>query len=224
MTASRGRQLLAWYIDFLFFASIWALAGYVANLSFGHDLLLSVLIFFPVRYFLSMFVGMPGDYLLSINPDRSVDEDVLDQENWLTILVGLLLLLEGTKRLVRWTEFDQGFPFFGSTPDPAMQIAIGLLSGLAYILAGALILKVHRMGFWLAISLFVLEAISILLSWKLWDAAAIGVVVARREYQGLPVREREVEFMQWLLPEALLFSLVVGFVILLGNAGRFAPR
>jgi hypothetical protein len=222
MTVSRGRQLLAWYIDFLIFASIWALAGYVAN--FGHDFLLSVLIFFPVRYFLGMFVGMPGSYLLSIETDRSVDDDVLERENWLTILVGLLFLLEGTKRLVRWTEFDQGFPFFGFIPDPAMQIATGLVFGLVYILAGALILKVHRSGFWLANFLFVFEAASILVIWKLWDAAITGIVVARREFQELPVRAGEIEFMQWFLPEALLFALVAGFIILLGNAGRFAPR
>jgi hypothetical protein len=124
---------------------------------------------------------------------------------------------------VRWTEFDQGIPLFGSIPDPTTQMVIGLVLGFVYILTGALILKVQSIGIWFGIAVIAFETMSILVSWRLWDVAVAGIVVARREFQELPVRAEEIEFMQRLLPEALLFALVAGFIILLGNARRFTP-
>jgi len=56
---------------------------------------------------------------------------------------------------------------------------------------------------------------SAVLSWQLWDAWVAEMVVRRRNYPGLPIREGEVEWMQALTPELVVGALAVGIVLLL---------
>ncbi len=55
-------------------------------------------------------------------------------------------------------------------------------------------------------SVALIHIISDALSWKLWDPVVEEIVIARKELQGIPVRDGEIEFMQSLFPEGMLVA------------------
>lgn len=64
-----------------------------------------------------------GNLFLGIDKDSgTVNPNIFERENWLTILLGVLLILEGTKQLVRWTQMVVSQPSFGFFPDDLTQI------------------------------------------------------------------------------------------------------
>ncbi len=103
-------------------------------------------------------------------------------------------------------------PVFGFFPDDLTQIIIHAVLGGASILAGYWFLKLNIKGFYLAISVAIVNIVSDALSWNLWDPVVEEMVLARRELQGLPVRDGEIEFMQSLFPESMI--LVVGLAVI----------
>jgi hypothetical protein len=52
------------------------------------------------------------------------------------------------------------------------------------------------------------------MSWNQWDGIARDLLVRRRSFQGLPVRSGEVEFLQAILPEALIAFLLLTIVLM----------
>ena len=221
--ASIGRRILSWYIDYLFFAVAWALLTYVVGslIDIG-GLLLSLIVFLILRGILGQFFVSPGSALLSIEPDGNVDRENRERESWLTLTLGVMILLSGTKELVRWTEIGQVWPFFGFVPDPVAHIVISLVLGLLSVLAGCLILKLQRAGQLLGIMLSLVYLASAILSWQLWDDVIARQVHARRAVQGLPVRAGEVEFIQSLFPEIVIGLCVVTILLLLVPTRRFS--
>ena len=68
------------------------------------------------------------------------------------------------------------------------------------------------------VALYGIALVSSILSYDLWASWAALDVVARREYQGVPVRESGVEFMQQFVPPAsviapALMVVWLGFII-----------
>ncbi|NJA07567.1 hypothetical protein HC024_17795 [Methylococcaceae bacterium WWC4] len=221
--ASKKRLLLSWYIDFLFFMTLWELLAYYLGLGASIPFWVSYLLFVVMRAISRKFIGSIGYLFLGIdNETKLVNKNIYDGENWLTIVLGVLLILEGTKRLVRWTQVFVSQPIFGFIPDDTTQIIIHVLLGGSSILAGYWFLRLNIKGFYLAVSVAIVNIASDALSWSLWDPIVEKMVIARREFQGLPVRDGEIEFMQSLFPESMLLAATLAVIAMLFTYKRFA--
>ena len=67
------------------------------------------------------------------------------------------------------------------------------------------------------VQLTLLSLFSYLLSWKLWDPVMEQMVLKRKEIQGLPVRDGDVELMQTLMPEGMVV-VTIGIIITMAVA------
>ncbi|WP_027156854.1 hypothetical protein [Methylobacter luteus] len=220
--ASKKRLLLSWYLDFLFFMTLWVLLSYFLGLDESMPFWEPYVVFVVIRLITSKFIGSIGYTFLSINKDdMSVNNDILIKENWLTILLGVLLVLEGTKQLVRWTQMFVSQPAFGFFPDETTQIVIHLAFGVFFILAGYWFLKLDVKGIIVGIGVALLNLVSDVLSWKLWDPVVEQMVLKRREVQGLPVREGEIEMMQSFMPEGMVVVATIGIIAMAITYPRF---
>ena len=222
LQASKKRLLLSWYIDFLFFMTIWGGLTYIIDVDGIAPFWVPYVVFVVVRAVSFKFVGSIGFSFLSINKDDlTVTETTLNKENWLTMLLGVLFVLEGTKQLVRWTQTFVSQPAFGFFPDESTQIIMHLMFGGISILAGYWFLKLDIRGFIAGIGVATLNVISDSLSWKLWDPIIEQMVLKRKEVQGLPVREGELEMMQALMPEGLIAFAIACIIAMLFTYPRF---
>ncbi len=220
--ASRKRLALSWYIDFLFFMSLWSLLAYFLSPAAGLPFWLPYAVFVVTRAVLSRFTGSVGYVCLSIDRhNMQVNEIILSRESWLSILLGVLLILEGTKQLVRWTQLFVSQPAFGFFPDETMQIVIHVVTGGLLILAGYWILKLDIRGLVLGAGVMLLNILSDVLSWTLWDPVIEEMVIRRREFQGVPVRDGEVEMMQLLMPEGMMVFAAVIIIAMAFSYPRF---
>jgi hypothetical protein len=238
---SRRRILLAVYLDFVLFSALWGLLDHFLfkgpggwkNLSgpakFTTFVLLELLLHKTVRW-------SPGRWLLSIVPLKSMDVDgpeeprrfgvpatILSGENWLTLLAGTLLLLDGAKGLVRWTLFTPPAPYFGWIPGEAVWPWIAVTDGALECAIAYLIFRLRPAAVAVGIPYLGLTLASIITSWSLWDAWVAEYVVRRRAYQGLPVRPGEIEKMQALTPEVQVAAIVFSLAIM-AVAGFFIVR
>jgi hypothetical protein len=207
--ASKKRIILAIYLDFILFMVFWSFLNHLLFsdrvLSFWLALgIFSLLEFVSIKIF-----GSIGMVFLSIDESHQVDPDINKRENWLTILLGVLFILEGTKQLVRWIDQPVHWPIFGMVPDQNIQIILSILGGLLFLVAGYLFLKLKPAGILLGLVLVIGIIVSSIISWSLWDETVAKMVIARRELQGLPVRDGEIEFMQTLMPEGIVAAAVI---------------
>jgi hypothetical protein len=220
--ASKKRLFLSWYIDFLFFMTLWGLLSYFLGVETSIPFWVPYLLFIAIRAISGKFIGSIGYLFLGINKEtKTVNPNTYNRENWLTILMGVLLILEGTKQLVRWTQMFVSHPIFGFFPDDTAQIIIRVLLGASSILAGYWFLRLNIKGFYLAVSVAIVNIVSDALSWSLWDPVVEKMVLARRELQGLPVRDGEIEFMQSLFPEGMLLAATLSVIAMLFTYKRF---
>ena len=211
--ASKKRLLLSWYIDFLFFMTLWGLLSFFVKLEESVPFWAPYAAFLVIRAATTKYIGSIGYSFLSIDKNGlSVSDNILRKENWLSILLGVLLILEGTKQLVRWTQMFVSQPAFGFFPDEATQIVIHLAFGALSILAGYWFLKLDIRGLFAGIGVALINLVSDGLSWNLWDPVVEQMVLKRREVQGLPVREGEVEMMQSLMPEGIVVIAIVSII------------
>jgi hypothetical protein len=220
--ASKKRLFLSWYIDFLFFMTLWGFLSYYLGLEASVPFWVPYLLFIAIRAISGKFIGSIGYLFLGINKEtKTVNPNIFNRENWLTMLLGVLLILEGTKQLVRWTQMFVSQPIFGFFPEDTTQITIYVLLGVSSILAGYWFLTLNIKGFYLAVSVAIVNIASDALSWGLWDPVVEKMVLARRELQGLPVRDGEIEFMQSLFPEGMLLASTLAVVAMLFTYKRF---
>lgn len=214
--ASKKRLVLAWYIDFLLFMALWGLLSYFIGLDSSIPFWAPYLAFVIIRTVATRLIGSIGYSFLSIDKDSlCVNPGLLGRENWLSMLLGVLLILEGTKQLVRWTQIFVSQPAFGFFPDDGTQILIHIVTGGLCILAGYWFLKLDIRGFITGIGVALINLISDGLSWGLWDPVVEKMLMARKELQGLPVREGELEFMQSLMPEGLIAAALVMIIAMI---------
>lgn len=221
-SVSKKRLLLSWYIDFLFFMTLWGLLSYFLNLDANLPFWVPYIIFFIIRALAGKYIGSIGYIFLGIDKEtKTVHSDIFESESWLTILLGVLFILEGTKQLVRWTQLFVSQPAFGFFPDETTQVLIHIIFGASSIIAGYWFLKLDIKGLYLGIVTALIHIISDALSWQLWDPVAEKMAIARRELQGIPVREGEIEFMQTLLPEGLLVAATIAIIAMLFTFKKF---
>ena len=71
-----------------------------------------------------------------------------------------------------------------------------------------------RVAFWLGTTIAALMAVSTIMCWNQWDGIGRELLIRRRSSQGLPVRSGELEFLQAILPEALVAFLVVTIIVM----------
>ncbi len=214
--ASKKRLVLSWYIDFLFFMTLWGLLSYFLKLDSSLPFWVPYLVFFVIRAVTGKYVGSIGYAFLGIeHAEKTVNPKIYERENWLTMLMGILLILEGSKQLVRWTQLFVPQPIFGFFPGDAVQIAIHVALGISSITAGYWFLKMNIKGLYMGITVALINMLSDVLSWKLWDPVVEQMIIARRELQGMPVREGEIAFMQSLFPEGMLAVAGIAIVAML---------
>ena len=194
IAASNKRMLLAVYVDLLLFVVVWGLINFLIG-SDAH-FIAGVIVFVVVRLITWKLNVAPGLYFLSIDRNRLVDPLVYERENWLTMLLGTLFVLEGAKLLVNWTQGVAPEPFFGLMPSGTTQVAIDMSSGVLLILTGFFYFRMRPLGFWLAVIATVGGLVSIAVSWSLWTAAVPQAVLTRRAAQGRVPSKGELEFMQ----------------------------
>ena len=117
--------------------------------------------------------------------------------------------------MVRWTMWNPPIPFFGQPTEEPVSVVIYLISGMFEVFVAVCLYRVDIRAIVIGIPYNLVQLTSGILSWELWDSWVAEMVLRRREYQGLPVREGEVEYMQSLTPEFLIATLAVGIVLLL---------
>lgn len=222
ITTSKKRKFLAWYIDFLFFLSLWALLEHFIGNRHSIPFWVPYVLFISVRFITTKYLGSIGMTFLGIsNEDGTVDQHTWSNETVVTIFLGVISVLEGTKQLVRWTEYFIAQPAFGFLLSEPTQIALQLLYGCIYTLAGYWILKLDIRGLYLGLSVAIINIASDILSWNLWDGVVKDMVIARRSIQGIPVRDGEIEFMQSIMPEGMLVASSLAVLLLIISYKNF---
>jgi hypothetical protein len=223
---SRKRRLLALYVDYLVFSAVYQPAAWAIRSTAPVDnWLVALAVFGGLRAVAAWVLKLttPGPWALGIQAgtEATVDTRILERERWWTATAGTLLVLEGSKNLVRWTQGLPVAPLLGlSSPLWMATSAITILGGLN-VIAGLLVLRTRLVGAVIGMGVLGVEALAAIVyrdDFREWAGQA---VVARRTLQGLPLRQGEVEMMQTLNGTVLPAAIAVGVVWLLLIAVRF---
>jgi len=244
--ARRRRILLAAYIDFLLFSVPWALLVFSIQRAFP-----SVSSLLPLTKFIvfGLLEGLlfrlrawsPGAQILGIRfvPLRDhaspidqlwqglvpyVSNELQERESWYTLALGVWFLNEGCKSLVRWTMWNPPVPFFGSPTDEVSSAIIYLVSGGFELFMGFQLCRVELRAAFVGVPYLIVQATSALVSWQLWDDWVAEMITRRRDFQGIPVREGEIEQMQAVTPEFVIAAGALSIVLLLIAIPRLRPR
>lgn len=222
---TRKRLLLAMYIDFLLFEAIyrplvWAgfFTGFLDS-SYG-KIGLFLLTEAVVQF---MKVVTPGQRALGIYTVKNwgkdavkvVDQERLDRERWWTILGAVLLILEGSKNLVRWTQGLPAPPVFGVFETEWLPFLAISIVGSANIAAGILILRTRPLGSLIGIAVLVIEMVAIFVNKALFSEWAAKAFTLRREMQGRTLRDGELEFIQNFMTIGAPAAMAVGIIFLI---------
>ncbi len=143
------------------------------------------------------------------------------RESWLTLLLGILAILQGAKELLRLPQFHVPAPLFGFEPDAAVHAAWVLATSAGSIVAGLLLLQLRRAGLLLALALAALTLASNALSWNRLDAYAERLVLAKRSWEGTPVHPGEVERLKRVMPIGLNAGVAGAAIALVALRRRF---
>jgi len=209
LPASKKRLLLAVYLDLVLFSAVLGLLLHYIAPGQEHTLLKYAAFCGLEGVLLGLVKWSPGEYMLSIRqvrrqndpiqPEgRSTGQFMVDRRVWTsatfwTALVGVYLIVEGGKELVRWTMWTPPQPWFGMTLAPGWAPTVAIAQGLLSLLLGALVLRLHFAAPLAVVATSVFYMTAVCWSWHLWPEFAREAVTRRRAFQGLPVRGGEVE-------------------------------
>lgn len=204
--------LLGLYVDFIFVGTIVALGSFFASRTFGHfagtgmawyaEIGVGVALTGLARA-LGLSVGKP---LLAWAADQAEREAGL--RLWPNLVLGTLLVLDGLKMMVRWSQLDATTPLFGLVETGPLKIVLLVATGAATVAAGSMLLAFAPRARLAAVAVLALLTASFATSWPVMDRAIALVVKARREAQGVPVREGEIEAMQAMAAAMLAVTLL----------------
>jgi hypothetical protein len=234
--ASKKRLFLAAYIDYLMIGIPWMFFQFVVRIWLPELNAIS-------RYWLWIIFGLfelsvyrfkvpsPGFQFLSIKKfeyqgsDHNgqlkkgkialVDSWIKSNEFWFSMIAAVIFLNTGAKSAVRWMMWNPPIPFFGIEIGDVASAGVYSIMGAAEIAVGYFLLKLRPKAFLIGLPYVTLNLISTIQSWNLWDPFVAELVVRRRAYQGLPVREGTVELFQAFVPEVIVFVGTATFCILL---------
>ncbi len=218
--ASKKRILLAGYIDLMFFSVLWGLSEYFTG-NFPYSRFVFISVFLVIESCLYFFKNSPGLMFLSISDIQTdngniliVDDKIYKHETWLTILIGIIAVNSGTKSAIRWVMWTPQMPFFSIHADQEMSAIFSVIYGIIIIYWGYCILKLKAKGFWIGLGINVIGLCYVIMNWSLWDEFIKEAVIMRSQYQGIPLREGKIEFMQMLCPEILCIFLIIHIIII----------
>lgn len=105
---SRKRQLLALYVDYPVFSAVYQpVAWALRSMAPLDNWFVALAVFLGLRVAAwALKLVMPGQWALGIHGGQvaTVEPHILQRERWWTATVGTLLVLEGSKNVVRWTQ------------------------------------------------------------------------------------------------------------------------
>jgi hypothetical protein len=219
--ASRKRVILAIYLDFILFSLPWALVEYALHTR-PEWRALSTPVKFVTFALLELLLHRvidwsPGRWLLSMNAN-GVDAGVKSRESWITLLAGVVILLEGTKQLVRWSMWTPSGPWFGTMMDPDLWPLFSTASGLILCAIAYLFFRLHPAAPLAGVAFFGTMLASAVMSAPLWKEWLAESITRRRAYQGLPVRPGEIEQMQSMAP-GVVYAGIAFYLLLVIAAG-----
>ncbi len=235
-SATKKRMLLALYIDYLLFCAPWTIVVWVLttalSISESEPFSVRIILFMLLEVLILKYARWsPGQWLLGIQDVSRIDLStpiaqsgvqitkvvepwLRSNERWWTILFGVLVILNGTKSMIRWTTWSLPTPFFGIQLGEVSSALLMTLLGIFECTVGMAALRLKPIVLPLGALYYTENLISVLLSWHLWPQWIEKAQTARRQYQGLPVRPREIELMQAIVPTAFVVFLVATLVYL----------
>jgi hypothetical protein len=212
-------RLLTLYIDFIVIGTFVALGNYVAGIALGYvsgigsDWYAEIGIAAALTA-LARALGLSmGEALLGHALDE-IDSGA-PRRLWPNLVLGTFLILDGLKMMIRWSQLDVVIPVFGMIDTTALKVIILIAMGIFSFVAGAMVLAFMPRARLAATGSLALSALSLAASWPVLGEAIAQVQVARREAQGLPLREGEIEAVQSLLPAVSAGILAVAIILLL---------
>jgi hypothetical protein len=228
-TPSRKRQLLAVYVDYLVFSAVYQPVAWAVRSTLPLDnWLVALAVFAGLRAVATWALKLtsPGQWALGIHAGRlpTVNPNILERERWWTAAAGTLLVLEGSKNLVRWTQGMPVEPLLGLSAPAWMAITAITIFGGLNLAAGLLVLRTRLIGAVIGIGVLGVEALAAIIHRDDFREWAGQAVEARRALQGLPLREGEVEMMQAMTATVFPAVLAIGAIWLLVVAMRFKGR
>ena len=234
VAATRKRMALVVYIDWMFFSVFLGLVNYAVlamnpgwtQLSFPVQLMSFISL---ELVFCRIDMPSPGTHLLSIrmvkvrvhdsrlsrilnNRLPMVDCRIKTGESWLTMILAVLLLNNGVKGLVRWTMWTPPIPLFGMEFSDTVAYSAMAGMGAAECLLAYLVFQLRPSALFFGPGYFILQLASTLTSWALWDPWITEYTLRRRDFQGLPIRDGEIEFLQNITPE-ILVAVITAFLL-----------
>jgi hypothetical protein len=222
---SKKRQALALYIDYLLFSAVYEPTAWILNYGGASaNWLVALAIFASLEAVVWLMQwASPGRWALGIvtEPVFGQESKIRDREAWWTAAAGTLLILEGSKNLVRWTQGLPVEPLLGSASPEWLAVLAKSALGALNVLAGLLVLRTNWTGAIVGVAVLAVELFASLVYRAEFQEWAARAVVARRELQGIPVRDGEIQFMQTVLTDVLPLAIGVWLIWLLAIAWRF---
>jgi hypothetical protein len=127
----------------------------------------------------------PGHRILGIQPDHTVDDEILSGESWITLVLGFLFVDWGTTSIVLWARYDfDKVPIFGALVDPAFGSAIFMSWGMLTVLTGILFYKLSPVALWFGIAIVLVNAVDLFFGRSAWIELVLTRVVAEQAPDG----------------------------------------
>lgn len=127
----------------------------------------------------------PGHRILGIQPEQTVDEEILSGESWVTLLLGFLFVDWGTSSIVLWAQYDfDKVPLFGTPVDPAFGSAIFMSWGMLTVLTGILFYKLSPAALWFGIAIVLINSVDLFFGRSAWIELVLTRIVAEQAPDG----------------------------------------
>lgn len=210
-------RFLALYIDFIVIGTFVTLGNYVVGLGMGYipSTGNNWYVEIGASAGLTALARMLGLSLGEALLDHALDEAEAERPRrlWPNLVLGTFLILDGLKMMVRWSQLDVVIPVFGMVETTALKVIALVGMGAIFVVAGAMLLAFLPSSRIAAAGSLALSALSLALSWPVLNEALARVQVARREAQGLPIREGELEAIQTMMPFLSAGLLALGLLL-----------
>ena len=164
MPASTLRRIHAFFLNLAVLSLPLGFAGAAIGPALSPMILSGILILLCIV----VPIGLsPGHWMLGIQPDGSVDDEIHSGESWITLLLGFAFVQWGSTTATLWTQLDK-VPLFGVVLDPALGAAVFTSWGLITVLAGVLFYKLSPLALWLGIGVVLINAVDLFVSRTAW--------------------------------------------------------